>query len=54
MRVEDVADLVDHGEIIGSVDGVRVHVALPPGHPPPGRGERLLIHAERFSELPPD
>jgi ABC-type sugar transport system ATPase subunit len=49
--VEDVVDLVDAREIVGRAGDVRVHVALPAASPSPVRGERLLVHAQRFCEI---
>jgi thiamine transport system ATP-binding protein len=49
--VDDVLDFVDSREIVGRAGDVRVHVALPPTGAAPGRGDQVLVHAERFFDL---
>jgi ABC-type sugar transport system ATPase subunit len=49
--VDDVVDVVEHREAIGRIDGVRVHAVLRSEDGTPHRGQRLLVHASRYSEL---
>jgi ABC-type sugar transport system ATPase subunit len=51
MVVEDVLDLVERWEVVGRVDGVRVHVALQTAGGVPRPGDRVLVHAERSCDL---
>ena len=51
MVVEDVFDLVDRQEIVGSVGDVRVHIVLHARDGAPERAQTALIHAEQFFEL---
>ena len=50
--VEDVLDIVESYEVVGYVGDVRVHVGLPFMSAIPRRGERIVVHATRFCELP--
>jgi hypothetical protein len=50
--VEDVSDLVESREIVGRIGDRRVHVPLPPAERTPERGEHVLVHAKRCSDLP--
>lgn len=47
MVVDDLLDLVEHREIVGSIGAARVHVILPPTGDAPRRGDRILVHADR-------
>ena len=51
MVVERIVDLVDHHEIAGRIGDVLVHVPLPPALGLPSTGDRLLVHANRWSVL---
>lgn len=51
LDVEGVLDLVEGQVIVGSIEGVRVEVPLPPGTARPQPGERILVHADRVCEL---
>jgi len=53
MVVDHVLDLVESQEIIGEIGGTRVHVELPAGADAPRPGDRVPIHAGRWSELSP-
>jgi ABC-type sugar transport system ATPase subunit len=50
--VEHVFDLVERQAIVGSSEGGRVHITLPPGMARPQHGDRMLMHADRVCELP--
>lgn len=50
--VDDVVDVVDRREAIGSIDGIRVRVGLSPADGMPCRGERMRVHAGRYAVLP--
>jgi ABC-type sugar transport system ATPase subunit len=49
--VEDVVDLVSRRDVVGRVDGGRVHVDLPAGLQVPARGERCAVRVTRFHDL---
>jgi ABC-type sugar transport system ATPase subunit len=51
MVVEDLLDLVEWREMAGRIGDVRVHVALPAAADSPSRGDRVQVHAERWSEV---
>ena len=51
MVVESVLDLVDHHEVAGRVEGTMVRVRLPAASSAPKPAERLLIHADHYSEV---
>ena len=51
MIVEDLLDLVWQREIVGRVGEARVHVAIPATGETPQRGDRALIHADRYCDL---
>jgi thiamine transport system ATP-binding protein len=50
--VQAVVDMVERREIVGHVDEVRVRLALREDEAPPRTGDRLVVHAERYSLLP--
>jgi ABC-type sugar transport system ATPase subunit len=47
LAVDARLDLVNHLEIVGRIDDVRVHVAVPAGVETPQPGETVIVHAER-------
>jgi ABC-type sugar transport system ATPase subunit len=51
MVVDGILDLVDHREVAGRVGDVTVRVRLPIDGTLPRPGERLLIHADRSSDV---
>ncbi|MGH9308354.1 MAG: ATP-binding cassette domain-containing protein [Vicinamibacterales bacterium] len=51
MIVEDIVDVVHHCEIVGSAGGARVHVRPPAAAIMPHRGDTIVVHADRISEL---
>jgi len=51
MIVDQVIDLIERQEVVGRINGTRVHVSLPPGAPVPQPGERRIVSATRFAEL---
>jgi tungstate transport system ATP-binding protein len=51
MIVDDLLDLVERRELVGRVGETRVHVAIPTTGETPQRGDRSLIHTERYYDL---
>jgi ABC-type sugar transport system ATPase subunit len=51
LQVDDVIDLVESRELVGRIDNVRVRLVPERSDRLPQRGERLLIHAERYWPL---
>jgi len=51
MIVDDLLDLVERRELVGRVGETRVHVAIPGTGETPQRGDRSLIHTERYYDL---
>ena len=51
MIVERVADMVGYSEIAGMIGNVRVRLPWTSDAARPGPGDRLIVHAARFSEL---
>jgi ABC-type sugar transport system ATPase subunit len=51
MTVEQMVDLVDHDEVVGSIGAVRVRVRLSPHAPRPVAGALYLVHANRVADL---
>ena len=49
--VEDVLDIVESYQVVGRVGDVRVHVEVPFMSALPRRGERMVVHATRSSEI---
>ena len=53
MVVDEVLDLVESLEVVGRIADTRVRVPAPMTAETPQPGDRLLVHAERFSRLDP-
>jgi tungstate transport system ATP-binding protein len=51
LLVEELLDLVDHREIIGSIQDVRVHLTVPLTTVLPDRGRQMAVHVDRACEL---
>ena len=49
--VEDVLDLLDGREVVGTIGDRRLHVPLSSGATAPRRGERLKVHADRACDV---
>jgi hypothetical protein len=52
MVVDETLDLVEHREMVGFIGDVRVRVELPVAGETPTRGDRVVVHADRYCNLP--
>jgi ABC-type sugar transport system ATPase subunit len=51
MVVDETLDLVEHREMVGFIGDVRVRVELPVAGETPTRGDRVVVHADRYCNL---